>query len=140
MNICLSCSNHFSGTIQPYRACPIKGCDGEVLSIDDDIVLVIEHLNSLGYITRRSCAGNVDPMYFTSTYIDFYDDIKFDHLPAGFSIYVFSGIDDFGDACKVTRIVKDYDPRLNSYEKQLAVWETAKDLLEWVKSLEKNNN
>lgn len=70
MYYCEKCKNWFKHDSfkvnqpddDPYEMgrCPILGCDGRVVDVDDDLVIPIKILNDKGYETWYSCEGHPD--------------------------------------------------------------------------------
>lgn len=139
MKYCFSCKNFFYHDFESNR-CPIRGCSGEVVSLDDDIALSIIHLNEIGYCTLNSCAGHFDTHHHCCTYIQFFGDIEFSLLPDGFEQTHRKIMDDSGCYQDVTCIRRRYDNALSEIELQYAIWETARDLLTWTLGLSPVNN
>lgn len=76
--ICLNCFTEFSSDISRlsindpgadgFIPCPISGCGGEVIEVDDLLAPVVMELNKKGYYTTSSCAGHINSGY---AYIEF---------------------------------------------------------------------
>lgn len=130
---CPVCGTVFKHGIVTGKPCPMPDCIGdEIVTIDENLVLVIKALNELGYATAYCCGGHVFDNY-PQTYITFYGAIQFDKLPKGFEISTFTHEED-----TTTTISKLYPRTLSPFDLQRKLWQTAKDLLAWVETLPQN--
>lgn len=107
--------------------CPKTNCFGDIIEIDELMLLPITILNKKGYMTEFCCAGH----YYdniVNTYIKFSDNYKFPHLPKGFKLE--------SESYNNT-IRKKYDYiDLSDYERCKEIIQTSLDLLEWVDGLD----
>ncbi|MDQ0189254.1 hypothetical protein JI721_11975 [Alicyclobacillus cycloheptanicus] len=101
MHACLSCFSMFKAEIirdipqESIRAsvedeesefgilCPTADCSGQVIEIDELILLSIFVLNYKGYVTKNCCAGHINHQV-AETYIMFAPGVKLPDLPQGF--------------------------------------------------------
>lgn len=105
--------------------CPKKSCEGNVIEVDELLLLSIKILNQKGYLTKFCCSGHIYSSY-PDTYIMFEEDIELPDMPNGF----------YKDSKNCIRkdyfIIKD-----NGYELKLQkeIIKTSIDILTWVKKL-----
>ena len=138
MYLCINeeCLNVFDGDyIKSYLMlnginsnlfCPIRGCIGLLVEIDENIIETILILNKKGYRTLESCSGHLKGLG-SSVYILFDDRYVFDTLPNGFSIdYAYYSENDMLIGKSINGDISD---------RQMEIWNTSKDLLEWAEAL-----
>ena len=66
-----------------HNLCPKSSCEGDVVEVDELIILPIKLLNEKGYFTEFCCSGH----YFKAipnTYIKFQENYRFKTLPKNF--------------------------------------------------------
>jgi hypothetical protein len=86
MYVCLECWQVFDYRIVPGLGeggcCPVKGCFGEIIDLDENFIPVIRLLNEKGYETRFCCSGHVwdDVPETIHAYIAFQDYVKKEEL------------------------------------------------------------
>jgi hypothetical protein len=88
LHVCLACFTEYDTIFaqmfhsslmkvnRPTPPCPIVGCQGEVVELDDLIAPAIIELNKKGYITRHCCAGHPGRR-FANFYVSFEPDVRF---------------------------------------------------------------
>ena len=63
MYVCLECWQVFDYRIVPNLGeggyCPVKGCLGEIIDLDENFIAVIKTLNEKGYETFGCCSGHI---------------------------------------------------------------------------------
>ena len=54
------CGNIYDPKLLPQftRSCPIHGCDGPVIEVDENLIPTIRMLNDKGYTTTYCCSGH----------------------------------------------------------------------------------
>ena len=63
--------------------CKVKGCDGDIIEVDELFAPVIAELNRKGYKTQYCCSGHYTGDY-PNSYINFEEGIKLSSLPEGY--------------------------------------------------------
>ena len=61
----------YPNNVYKVRNCLIYGCDGDVVEIDEDMVPIVNMLQSKGYSTKFCCSGHPDGLYggYWGTYV-----------------------------------------------------------------------
>ena len=136
MKICNICDVIFKDDIFTfYGSCPLRGCSGSLIEIDENLYEAYKGLNEKGYITIYCCSAHSFGGY-TSTYISFHGKYSFPVLPVGFKVekkYI-KDMSEEKDIC-ITTISKMHDRKLSNYNLQMQIWKTARDVLIWVEKL-----
>lgn len=132
MKICNACETVFEYDLD-LKDCPIKGCFGEIVEIDENLFETYKILNRKGYFTANCCSGHssLGERDCPQTYIQFYNKIKFIRLPKEFVAETHRINNGY-----VTNISKSYDKKLSSVEMQKQIWNTSLDVLEWAEALD----
>jgi hypothetical protein len=128
MKTCLECNTLFKRDVDLTRttACPLEDCDGEIVEIDDNILLVILKLNHKGYRTDYCCAGH--PWSYRP-YILFASNVhpeSFSSLPKNFN----SEITDDNRLHLFRNMAAE-----GEIERQKCIMESSIHLMEWVEDL-----
>jgi len=119
-----------------YNYCPLRGCSGELIELDENLYEAFVLLNKKGYVTGFCCSAHS----FSSnprSYILIIGEHSFPSLPEGFKCKR-SFIEEhpkYGDTHSTT-LSKEFSRSLSNLELQKQIWKTALDVLEWVESLE----
>jgi hypothetical protein len=60
MYLCLMCGNIYDPKLLPQftESCPVHGCDGQVIEVDENLIPTIRTLNNKGYLTTYCCSGH----------------------------------------------------------------------------------
>ena len=106
-----------------HNLCPKSSCEGDVVEIDELMVLPIKILNEKGYFTRFCCSGH----YYNScvnTYIKFRENYSFKTLPKNF-------VQDDADTIR-----RNYDKDLSDAGLYISILQASNSLLEWAESLD----
>jgi hypothetical protein len=84
MKLCLKC---FNILVDDYhdKWCPLRECEGEVISADENIVPALIELNKKGYYTNFSCSGHPTRAYL-DCYVSFDEGINLESSPEGFEL------------------------------------------------------
>ena len=82
--LCLDCGGVFEkdylnnqGVFQFERPCPVAGCDGQLIELDEEMIEPIWILNNKGYLTKYCCSGHMHQqpeIKYIYGYIMFYED------------------------------------------------------------------
>ena len=130
MKVCNNCETVFGEVNSCF--CPVRGCGGNVIDIDENLFEAYKILNEKDYCTNYCCSAHSceakDEYWCVNTYISFEEAYDFAELPVGF---------EFGEGDK-TVIRKRYKNGLTSVQLQKQIWKTAKDVLEWAVDLRPN--
>ena len=111
--------------------CPIRDCSSEAIEIDDNMFRAFKILDKKGYTARFYSSAH--SRYCPKTYISFWGNLSFPHLPTGFIIEHKYYVD---EDIYVTTISKDYDSKLSGIELQKQIWQTSLCVLNWADSLD----
>jgi hypothetical protein len=105
--------------------CSIRGCGGNLVEVDENIIEAVFILNKKGYRTVASCSGHLMGLC-SRVYIDFVDRYMFYGMPRGFEINYYA---------EGEMMIEKLIGNLSNTERQIELWNTAKDLLMWAESL-----
>lgn len=127
MIFCPSCKHFFNHSLLSGHPCPIAGCNGETVHLDDHMFPIMLALEEKGYLPLGGSSGN----FWQSspcTYIELecYPD-EVPEAPQGFALV--------SDA-DVTIISKSYDEDLSMLELNAQIAEAVRSLSDWVEALE----
>jgi hypothetical protein len=123
--MCTKCYQTDKRKYKAYLSCKTKGCDGELVNIDEALLPAISLLNTKGYITEFCCSGHFWDEVWQDSYILFRSDITLPNLPKGFH---------YDLPLSISCIRKTFDCD-NIFDLQKEVLSSALDVLEWAKSL-----
>ena len=134
VNMCVMCKAILGKGDFTGKSCPYCTAD-EIERIDENLALVIQRLDRLGYHVYECSSGHIFSIEpYSCTYIQFSDTITFPRLPKGFSVY--PSRDGFNVP---TVLAKRYRAGLSEFELQYELLKSALDLLRWVEKLPPNN-
>ena len=112
-------------TENKYHRCPAIKCYGSIMPIEDGVVEAISILNKKNYFTMSSGKGNVY-LYDENVYVKFmFDYYEFANIPPQFE-YIKEKM--------LLRGTTEDDPAYSD-ERQIALFDEAKNLLKWAMEL-----
>lgn len=138
MLLCLECYKIYNQKTIKNNMCKIKGCDGDVVEVDELFAPVIAELNRKGYRTKFCCSGHYTEDY-PNTYINFEEGIKLPSLPEGYKYDKEIYPDVNWEKWKMEKYVtirNVFDKGKSVVELSLDIFNSAVSVLEWAEGLE----
>ena len=144
--LCLKCNHIMDQRHKVGEVCPIRGCWGETILVDENMIPIVAALNNKGYRTSHCCSGHI--WEGSVTYIQFEDRLVGVEPPEGF---IMDHLHDITDGNNKTRIDNGEDPLYDSkvysmtytdklYDKQKKIYDNLSTLLKWAEGLPENPN
>lgn len=134
VKVCLHCFEIYKSSLKEdewidSQPCPKSTCIGKVVEVDELLLPTIIELNKKKYFTKYCCSGHYyqNPV---SSYIMFEDDIDIPSLPKGYVLE--------NEKNTIRKSFSDHCDAKN-YKYVFEIYENAKSLLKWAKSLAYNN-
>jgi len=126
IGICDSCYIRFD-LIDASEQCPILGCDGETIVIDDLMMDTIEVLWRKGYETQYCCSGHITEVSF-HCYIRFVSKTVFGDSPHGFTYVP-------GESQLYCSVSEDQWSAMNYLDRMNRLCEANTELYNWANKL-----
>ena len=134
MLLCLKCFKTYKQKTIKNNTCKIKGCQGEVVEIDELFIPVIAELNKKRYISKYCCSGHICD--YPNSYIYFEDDIVLPSFPEGYMYDQDMYPQVNWSKYEITKTIrKEFDNGKSLNELSKDIYNNALSVLDWAEEL-----